>query len=272
MDTEKYGGYNKTTASYYILARYVLAGKKPQADVMFVPVTLLADGQIKAQRLVINDYIQKAIADIIGKDSSLVTEVTLPLGARHIKINTVIDIAGFKSCIAGKNSGGKNILLKSLMPLVLSHDMEIYVKKLESFARKRDVNRKLEVNEQYDGINYEENENLYELFMNKMANSPYNKVGIIAKLYDVLKNCKDKFTGLSLTEQTAALLAILSVFQTGRSSACDLSIIGGDKAAALYRLSAKLSNWEKTANDVHLMDMSASGLFVSKSANLLEFL
>ena len=98
------------------------------------------------------------------------------------------------------------------------------------------------------------------------------KIGIIAKLYEVLDNCKEKFTSLSLTEQVSALLAILNVFQAGRSSACDLSIIGGDKSAALYRLSSKLSNWKKNVNVVRLLDVSPSGLYVSKSPNLLEFL
>ena len=59
LDTEKYGGYNKTTGSYYVLVRYVLAGKKPQADVMFVPITLLADSQIKSKKIRMNNYILK---------------------------------------------------------------------------------------------------------------------------------------------------------------------------------------------------------------------
>ena len=138
--------------------------------------------------------------------------------------------------------------------------------------RKLSANKNREVNEQYDGIDYVMNEKLYKLFMDKMLSGPYRKVGIIAKLYDVLKNCRENFAELSLTEQTVALLAILTVFQAGRSSACDLSMIGGDKSAALYWLSAKLSNWQKTVNDVRLLDISASGLYVSKSPNLLEFL
>jgi len=272
LETNKYGGYNKTTASYYLLARYVLAGKKPQADVMFVPVTLLADSQIKSQQLSVTDYIQRAIAEIIGKDINLVTEITLPLGERHVKINAVLDVAGIKSCIAGKDSGGKNVLLKSMVSLILPAEMELYVKKLESFNRKRTDNKKLEVNTQYDGINGEENERLYQIFMEKMVSTPYMKIGIIAKLYEVLDNCKEKFVSLTLTEQVSALLAILNVFQVGRSSACDLSIIGGDKSAALYRLSSKLSNWKKNVNVVRLLDVSPSGLYVSKSPNLLEFL
>ncbi|MBO6203251.1 MAG: type II CRISPR RNA-guided endonuclease Cas9 [Selenomonas sp.] len=272
LEMNKYGGYNKTTASYYLLARYVLAGKKPQADVMFVPVTLIAEGQIKTQQLEVKDYLQQGIAEIIGKDVSLVTEITLPLGMRHIKINTVLDVGGFISCIAGKDSEGKNVLLKSLMSLIFAPEMEMYVKKLESFERKRTKNKKLEVNEQYDGINNETNEKLYQLFMEKVSNPPYNKISTFASLYEVLDDCQEKFASLSLAEQVSALLVLLSVFQTGRSSACDLSIIGGNKSTALYRLSSKLSNWKKNVNDVCLLDVSPSGLYVSKSPNLLEFL
>ena len=203
---------------------------------------------------------------------SLVTEITLPLGMRHIKINTVLDVGGFISCIAGKDSEGKNVLLKSLMSLIFAPEMEMYVKKLESFERKRTKNKKLEVNEQYDGINNETNEKLYQLFMEKVSNPPYNKISTFASLYEVLDDCQEKFASLSLAEQVSALLVLLSVFQTGRSSACDLSIIGGNKSTALYRLSSKLSNWKKNVNDVCLLDVSPSGLYVSKSPNLLEFL
>ena len=66
----------------------------------------------------------------------------------------------------------------------------------------------------------------------------------------------------------------MSLFQIGKTSEFkyDVTLIGGDKSMPKFRKSIKFSNWKKFARDVRLMDISASGLYVSKSPNLLEFL
>jgi CRISPR-associated endonuclease Csn1 len=88
----------------------------------------------------------------------------------------------------------------------------------------------------------------------------------------VLENGRDSFLELELSEQANALLDIFMVFQTGRGTSCDLSAVGGAKSAALYRISAKISNWKKQKmKDVRIIEQSASGLFCSKSQNLLEY-
>lgn len=272
LDTEKYGGYNKATASFYILTRYILSGKKPQAELMLVPITLAETALVNSDLRKAASYVKKAISEIIGKDIELITDISFPLGMRHIKINTMLCMDGVLCCIAGKDSGGKMVLLKSLMPFKVSAEMEQYIKKLESFSRKKEINRNLEVNEEFDGINHQCNEDLYTLFVNKTRNSPYNKIKVIADLASVLETGRDTFISLTLTEQVMALLSILSVFYTGRSGSCDLSLVGGAKNSAIYKMSAKLSNWLKQVTDARIIDTTASGLYTAQSSNLLEFL
>ena len=78
------------------------------------------------------------------------------------------------------------------------------------------------------------------------------------------------FCQLDATRQTKVLLTILSWF--GEAGTCDLSDIGGKKKTGSKRPSAKLSSWKKNYKDVRLLDMSASGIFVSDSGNLLDLL
>ena len=73
-------------------------------------------------------------------------------------------------------------------------------------------------------------------------------------------------------EQAKCLMQILMVF--GRvSGGCDLQLVGGaGKAAAMSGFSASMSNWKKYYSDVRIIDQSASGLFESRSDNLLDLL
>lgn len=281
LNTGKYGGFNKATASFYILVWYTLNGKTNKPEVMLVPVTLLEAKNVESDIDKAEFYVRDTIAQIIGKDNSIISEVRFPLGLRHIKINTMFSFDGYMSCLGGKDSGGKNVLLKSMMPLILTKEDECYVKKLESFCKKQADNKNLVVDERYDGITVSKNIDLYNMLQKKMRSrsncnekkSPYEKVKIISDLYDVLEKGRDVFLALDLSGQAKVLLNIIMIFQTGRSSGCDLSAIGGVKSAAFYRISSKLSNWVKqNIKDVRIIEQSTSGLFSSKSQNLVEFL
>ena len=77
---------------------------------------------------------------------------------------------------------------------------------------------------------------------------------------------------LTIEEQVVTLLNVLLIFKTGRSGTCDLSLLGGSSKAAAYVMSASLENLSKNFKDIRIMETSASGLYASKSKNLLEYL
>ena len=83
---------------------------------------------------------------------------------------------------------------------------------------------------------------------------------------------REKFAKADVFEQAKCLMQILIVF--GRiSSGCDLQLIGGaGKAAAMSSFSAFMSNWKKNYSEVYMIDQTASGLYETRSANLLELL
>ena len=102
LDTEKYGGYNRSTASYFLLVKYMEAGKKPKQDVMFVPIDLMESERIIKNESYAKDYVRNAIAQIIGKSREVVQEVSFPLGMRKIKVNTLLIFDGFEAILASK--------------------------------------------------------------------------------------------------------------------------------------------------------------------------
>ena len=154
------------------------------------------------------------------------------------------------------------------MPLIVAPQWEQYIKRLESFARKQKENPKLFLQEKYDKITAEENRKLYALLLQKARDTVFSRCpGNIA---EVLAAGEGRFALLEPTEQANCLLSIISWF--GRTNTVDLEKIGGSKRGGNKVISSKLSNLKKYYQDIHIVDVSASGLFSSRSGNLLELL
>lgn len=263
LPTEKYGGYNKTTASFYLLASYLLKGKK---DLIFVPIELMYADRVMTDEVFATEYIAQMISRING--GKPVENVQRLLGGRQIKINTVIEADGMRMVLRGKASGGTQIIMSACMSLILGASMERYVKRLESFAQKRQQGATIQPDALHDHITVEENLALYDLLSDKLTNSIFAKCpGCIA---DTVTAGREKFCALSLENQIACLLSIVSWF--GNVQTCNLEQIGGAKKSGTKVLNSRLAAWKKHYSDVRIVDVAASGLFESRSENLLELL
>ena len=270
LDTKKYGGYNKSTASYFVMAKYTEIEKKTKTDIMIVPVELMYAERVEKSEEYAGEYVRKTIAEITGKSESVIQEVSFPLGLRKIKVNTLFSLDGFRICIAGKSTGGQRVLLSSMMSLIMDEEKEKYVKKLENFDKKKKENNTIKVNEKYDGILKEKNKALYLYFAEKLKEKPYNIV--FSGQFEVLNKGKNKFEKMTMEDQVEVLLNILSIFRTGRTPGCDLRAIGGVGKAAVVTNNSKFSNWKKSYSDVRIIDISAAGLHEKVSENILELL
>lgn len=263
LPAEKYGGYNKTTASFYLLASYTIKGKK---DIMFVPIELMHADRVMTDHAFAAEYIASTISTING--GKPVENVQLLLSGRRIKINTVIEANGMRLVLKGKSGGGIQIIISPCMPLLLGASMERYVKRLESFAQKRKESAAIAPDSAHDHITAEENLALYDQLCTKLTDSIFAKCpGNIA---ETVAAGRDKFVGLATEEQIATLLSIVSWF--GNVQTCDLEKIGGAKKAGAKVPNSRLASWAKRYSDVRIVDTSASGLFQSRSENLLELL
>lgn len=266
LKSERYGGYAKPAISYFMLAKF-WCGKK--TDVMIVPVQLMSGEDILKDEMTAINYIKDRIEQIRGKQ---VDRVELPLGLRKLKINTMLELDGFRACVAGVTKEGKSLILKSFMPFSASYETEKYIKRLERLCEKTKQNAKYVFDNDYDKVCKEENEKLYDLYLRKLTSTIFVKRNNSEAPANTLYSGRAVFCNLSETDQAEALVNIHSLF--GRiAGGIDLHLVGGGKTAgATNNFSGILSNWEKTYHEVRIVDSSVSGLWEETSANLFDFL
>lgn len=273
LETEKYGGYNKSTASFYCFAVFdMLEKKSTKREAVLVPVALHEAVFVEKDKTYAEEYLRNTIAQIIKKTPDCIQHVMFPLGLRKIKINTVLSLDGFQVALAGKDSGGSRFLAPSLVPLGMTREQERYVKRLESFRKKREENEDVALDEQYDGITREENIDLYDFFILKLKNRPYSGFQLLKTPLNTLVDGRRNFLSLTTEEQVPTLLNVLDLFTTGRTTGCDLRSVGGAEHAAAVPMAAKFSGYTNKYKTVRIVNVSASGLFQSESKNLLEYL
>lgn len=264
LPTEKYGGYNKAAASFYVLARYTVGKKR---DVLFTPIELLDFQKYFESPESAKECVAKSISKIVGKEPQ---NVELMLNGRILKIHTVLSLDGAYMTLSGKSSGGAKIILSPLLPLLLGQD-ESYVKKLESFLKKRESNKELLPNEDYDEISKEKNLQLFDRLVNKLESWPFNMIpnNPIAHL------TKDSARSLFESADTLAQIALLDSlikYAGGKVSSCDLSVVNSPSKAGAITKGSKLSTWIGKNQEVRIIDRSCAGLFESQSENILEWL
>lgn len=263
LPTEKYGGYNKPTASFFVMTRFTLKGKR---EVMIVPVNLMDARQFREDSAFALQYAENAIFEIIGKK---VDNLELLFGGRPLKVNTVFSLDGALVTLAGKSSGGRVITVSPLLALKIGPKWESYIRSMETYQKKRKTNKEIRLDEDHDHISRRENEALYALLTQKMGAWPFSKLP--NNQAKTLREGTEKFRALETEQQVLCLLNILTLFGAG-ADGVDLSEIGGATKAGVTSLSSKLSNWKKNYQDVCIVHMSASGLFENRSENLLELL
>lgn len=260
LPTEQYGGYNKPTASFFVIVKY-FDGKKN--DIMIMPVELLYSEKFLSDPVFAVQYAKEIISRITGKD---IENIELLLDGRVIKINTMFSFDGLNMCITGKSGGGKQLSFTLMSPFIVDSEIEKYIKRLESFSNKQAVNADIIADEKYDHISTEKNIELYDLYINKFEQRPYK--GRPSNPVSTLKNNRDRFVELSKSDQVKILLQIQGLF--GRTIFANLTYIGGKEKTGVIVLSSSLSNWKYSV--VRIVDTSASGLFEKKSINLMELL
>ena len=264
LPTEKYGGYNKAAASFYVLARYTVGKKR---DVLFTPIELLDFRKYFESSESAKECVAKSIAGIIGKDPQ---NVELMLNGRILKIHTILSLGGAYMTLSGKAGRGRLIILSPLLSLLLGED-ESYVKKPESFLKKRESNKELLPNEEYDGISQEKNLKLFDRLVNKLKSWPFNMIPNNPIEHLTKDSARSMFESSDALAQIALLESLIK-YAGGKVKTCDLSVIGGKANVGSITRSSNLSNWKKTNQEVRIIDQSCAGLFESQTENILEWL
>ncbi len=260
LDVEKYGGYQKSAITYFLLAKYK-KGKKQ--IISLIPVDLRFAVNVKT----FDDKV-KFCSDYVEQNFNANLETVL-LGGRKIKINTLFEIDGFRANLSCRTNN--NIWFKGGMQLVLSREFELYAKKLSSYSVKFSdaVKFKSDIPQitKYDKITPEQNIALYDFLYEKLAVTKY---GILMPTpLETLKNNREVFINLPVEKQAIALLHVIELFGCSNSSGTDLTLINGAKSTGILQISMSL-NGTKRFSDIRIIDQSPTGLIEHLSENLLE--
>ena len=262
MDTTKYGGYNKASASFFVIARYLKGNKK---EVSFIPVELMVSENFLEDDDFAIEYVQKFLEE---RNSKAIESVEFPIGKRVIKYKTVLSLDGYRVWINGKANKGAIVSLTSAESSVYSGETVAYIKHLESYVEKKKVNKNLLHDDAYDGLSEEQNIALYDTLTEKLGNHHFMKMP--GNQYDVLQKGRDKFMALDFDDQTKALMSCIDLLKSGRAGTCDLSLIGGKgKSGAIY-IGANISSAKYS--DIRIIDRSPSGIHEKVSMNLKDLL
>lgn len=258
LDPVKYGGYNKPSASFFVLVRYI-SGKKRE-------LTLVAVDLLVADKFLTDvEFAHKYVSDKLGSKAK---EIEFPLGGRIIKINTVFSADGLDVCLSGKMNGGKTILFRSLTTSFYSSEQVMYIKRIDRVLEKCKENKNYIISEKYDGIDAERNIELLRYLCKKANEKPFDKLFGAHPTLD--ESACEKFAGADILTQAQCLANIVAYIKTNRAGTMDLSIINGSKNSGSILASANISNWKY--DDIRIIDRSASGLYESRSINLRELL
>lgn len=84
-----------------------------------------------------------------------------------MKYNACIEIDGFRMNISSKSNGGKTIVYKSAMLLVLGYQGELYVRNITKLLESPEDHTITE----FDGVSFDENIDLFDSLVNKMCNT-----------------------------------------------------------------------------------------------------
>lgn len=243
-DIEKYGGYNKASAAYFVLTK-----SKLDEDTVYtletIPLILKAKMQTNKDQEV---YIQEQWE----KNGKKQRNPTVCL--RHISIQSLLEINGFKAHLSGKN--GRTFLLRNAEQLCMNDADAAVLKRILKYNERANLSPKgtaLSINS-FDNIQEEDVNRLYHIFEDKLTNQVY-KVKL-SKQAAVLKKGEKAFNALTLEQKCKLIGEILHLCQCNVVNA-DLQLIGGAKNAGALTMNTQIY----PKDHVYLIEQSVTGFF-----------
>ncbi|PWJ11200.1 type II CRISPR RNA-guided endonuclease Cas9 [Ruminococcus flavefaciens] len=258
LDTEKYGGYNNTTAACFSLIKY-------KNDVIIIPVENMYLKLYETNKEFRINYSAIQMKEILSSDINI-KDISFPFENRIIKINTLIEVDGFRCNIVQKSNKGRTIVVSSAESLIVGKEMNDYIKKVSSYLEKSEKGKKF-APAAYSRLNTDDNVKLFDLLCDKISKKPFSSV--LQKIGNKIQNKREDFLKLELKEQILFLSNMILLLKTGRSTGCDLKLIGESGQAGVITLNSTLTKIGGRQS-IRIIDQSPTGLLEKKSVNLLE--
>lgn len=262
LDPVKYGGYNSASASCFSLVRCGDLGT------VIIPVDLLWKKEYIADDEFARKYVLEQMKNIVsqkalGKISE--SDIVFLLNKRLIKINTLLEVDGYRINMCSKDSKGKYVGTSSAMSAVYSEKTASYIKSVVSYLEKSENGAKYKPGNSFDA---QQNLLVYDEITEKCLKKPFSTLKKFVESGEIMRNGREKFEKLQLTDQLKALLQLVAILKTGRGLPCNFEYVGGVKSFVTGRMPALLSN--TGYSDIRIIDQSPTGLYENKSDNLLE--
>lgn len=262
LDPVKYGGYNSASASCFSLVRCGDLGT------VIIPVDLLWKKEYIADDEFARKYVLEQMKNIVsqkalGKISE--SDIVFLLNKRLIKINTLLEVDGYRINMCSKDSKGKYVGTSSAMSAVYSEKTASYIKSVVSYLEKSENGAKYKPGNSFDA---QQNLLVYDEITEKCLKKPFSTLKKFVESGEIMRNGREKFEKLQLTDQLKALLQLVAILKTGRGLPCNFEYVGGVKSFVTGRMPALLSN--TGYSNIRIIDQSPTGLYEKKSDNLLE--
>ena len=239
-DISKYGGYNGATASYFSYVEF--EGKKGKKSRQLVPI----DSYLR------KEYEGNPIQYLTERLGLVNPKILIPV----VKYNACIEIDGFRMNISSKSNGGKTIVYKSAMPLVLGYQSDLYVRNITKLLDKPEDH----IIAEFDGVSVDENIALFDTLVNKMCDTIL-KVKL-ADIGEKIRKKRENFISLDLRSQCYILNEIFNIFHANILKG-NLSKIGLGKYTGALTSNSVLTEI-KNVKSIYLVNQSVTGLFEKK--------
>ncbi len=245
-DSAKYGKYNSPAACYFCLAEFNERGKDSRARGV-LPIDYYREKEYANQK-------EQYIASVYG-----VTNVNILIPC--IKYNSCFEFNGFRMHLSSKSSGGKALVYKPAVQLVLGAEQEAYIKKIMNYLTKN-ANRKINV---FDKLSCEENIAVYNEIMHKLTDTVFkNNFEAVRK---IVICGKERFDTLDVEKQCFVIGELIKILHNNVMSG-NLEDIGGAKKSGIITTNSKISEI-KGVKSVKLINQSVTGLY-EKEIELLN--
>lgn len=244
-DSTKYGGYKSVTGAYFMLVEHTTKGKR---------VRSLIDMPLHLSTF---DPTSDVVNRMLVNEKGLLDPVVL---MKHIGMNSVIDIDGFRMHITGRSDS--HLLYAPAEQLVIGNVQEMYIRNLCKVVERANEFAKIHPKQimpirETDRVSADQNVKLFDSFVQKLESSHYS-----VRLKEQVKNLtrtRERFKDLSELEQCRVLLQILNMF-TCNSQMADLRILGLGERSGGIKTQNCVTNYKKA----EIIHYSVTGLFEKK--------
>lgn len=238
LPTQKYGGYNSLTGSYFAVVEYTEKKKRIRA---LQPV-----------------YLYKA--ELYEKDPVAYCKEVFDLQdpkiiAPKIRIDALLDLDGSRLLVSGRTEN--RILCKHTYQLALAYADEVYLRNVGKYVERCNAKKTELPVTKHDGITAERNMELYDLFTAKCDAKVY--APLLGGIKNYLVAYRDKFSQMSMHTQGKLLLEILKAFRCNAQTPNFTELCGTGNVGAIKR-NMNISKL-KTA---YLINQSVTGLYETK--------